>query len=1336
MPHTKVTVMEEVTSPSDSQDKPNPGELTDATEHAQRETTTDRELNTEEFSKMADNFCKELKSISKGPKIPLPNGGSTKTSTSRRPSNPRNMMRCYSGTSLQQKSNTSAPSTNAPKRTPSLAGSQTPGQTKQHRKGSTTSTASVAGRANSKPLPRRQNSSPAVLRVGAQTTESTQKMSHNLHAKITGQKQSGAKSTMANGRSSPSVSGMSTGRRLSTGSSTTLTQAARPSTPRRGSTPKATSTKSTSPTRKTVSPKSTSPSRASSSRSASSRPSKPTATVRPTRIQTAENSKIAVSSSSSSAPSSAKGSMASDPCSNVNSRSANTNCDTQMPSSHVVQSGIGNNPKITVSANSNANTHAESNQPGKSNASDNATFVCTPGQHIVIPSWESGQYTIVVGANGDSSVKPAKEAETVGTVKENAYVDAAAHATSSSQMTRNIASIVIPIKGSPSESCPTDNTPDALIVPTVPVEKKMAAVASKAGEINASGPKTPTKALDTRPRQHIILPVQEGTLKKDSFKIVVDPEKGVQSIYTSNGKNLAVSENVNFHKNPEGGFTLTLPTAMHNAVEQSEKCSPGAENTFNNNLDEIDITKSVHEKEVQGKSPSSLVVENPKSTNSETSEKLGSKETTLALDHSEETTLDDNDAVVEEIEIESEMDQRISLLSSSISGIIAKATNDTCLYDLGRVEGSAEFTCSSHETITASQLVSRDVASFEDDSKVSEIKSTHLSTHLSDSSLFSGSLKRETESIRHENRSSIEVNTSHKNTQQYKVTYVGASSDNKSESKLINSSNDFTVKIDGIINKTTHLPPVKESKTEAPEDGDLDTTDPLLQVKQILLESGRLNPPKPAPHLSFLSVPDPDEFIGFNLSVRSRSNSRGSTCSEYEPVASFNITEEAFDAASLELDCNSESGSVSNLSETDSVNSSSALYQSGECVGGNNKNLRRNKNFSGLTIDVPDIWSSDDEEPKRSRFDDDFNSDEDNEDNNEDEIEENRMPSPLMSPGFAPSEFWTKAITDFEMKHGNLDQYTSMSSLTSTHSRRSSIGNLEQYSSMTSLCSSTPRRSASKTIRSKLRSGSLRSSTESLHSASSCESLNGSNHSLDVNENFERPRLGSFTRSVVHSIPKLVVEPPETESDDESDKSLGNSEIASNSSRNGSNLPGTRISPISLENYNLNRYDKDADNDLDRLKMMTTRMRLQTRRPSYQEWREEYIEKPLLVHLRQRKDSSSLQDEGITDEKDRREEINKAIEWLRKELMDMKNLDQELARKLITIQHDIRHLKLAKSCDEHQELLDDVREELEDRDQDRTSPLYEFPLLRINDTPLGQVGVTRMNLSRRRFSCC
>lgn len=83
----------------------------------------------------------------------------------------------------------------------------------------------------------------------------------------------------------------------------------------------------------------------------------------------------------------------------------------------------------------------------------------------------------------------------------------------------------------------------------------------------------------------------------------------------------------------------------------------------------------------------------------------------------------------------------------------------------------------------------------------------------------------------------------------------------------------------------------------------------------------------------------------------------------------------------------------------------------------------------------------------------------------------------------------------------------------------------------------------------------------------------------------------------------------------------------------------------------------------------------------------------------------------------------------------MRQEDEVLARKLLSIRHDIHQLKLQRSCEEHQDMLDDVTMDMEENDE--LQEISDFPIKdSVHDTPLKHLGVTKMHLSARRFSTC
>ncbi|KAG8013564.1 hypothetical protein GBF38_022004 [Nibea albiflora] len=114
--------------------------------------------------------------------------------------------------------------------------------------------------------------------------------------------------------------------------------------------------------------------------------------------------------------------------------------------------------------------------------------------------------------------------------------------------------------------------------------------------------------------------------------------------------------------------------------------------------------------------------------------------------------------------------------------------------------------------------------------------------------------------------------------------------------------------------------------------------------------------------------------------------------------------------------------------------------------------------------------------------------------------------------------------------------------------------------------------------------------------------------------------------------------------------------------------------------------------DLDNVKALTEKLKLQTRRPSYLEWQE------------------------------RRE---------------MQVQDNRLARQLIRLRGEIHRLKVEQVCDRHKEMLDDATYELEECGEE-SDLLCDIPMKAAFalSTPLKHLGLTKMNINSRRFSLC
>ncbi|CAL1544579.1 unnamed protein product [Lymnaea stagnalis] len=153
--------------------------------------------------------------------------------------------------------------------------------------------------------------------------------------------------------------------------------------------------------------------------------------------------------------------------------------------------------------------------------------------------------------------------------------------------------------------------------------------------------------------------------------------------------------------------------------------------------------------------------------------------------------------------------------------------------------------------------------------------------------------------------------------------------------------------------------------------------------------------------------------------------------------------------------------------------------------------------------------------------------------------------------------------------------------------------------------------------------------------------------------------------------------------------------------------------------------------DFKRLKETTEKLQLSPRRPSIMLWRQKYMEgsetRVTAGYL-----NGDVSEERLTT--DRKQRINEALDWLKNELQEMRSQDQTLARQLLTIRQDIHQLKLQRCTAEHQDLIDDYQSEMEDLHE--LSYVLDIPQPLYGNNPLKHIGVTRLNLSARRFSAC
>ncbi|XP_037541345.1 protein FAM167A [Nematolebias whitei] len=180
--------------------------------------------------------------------------------------------------------------------------------------------------------------------------------------------------------------------------------------------------------------------------------------------------------------------------------------------------------------------------------------------------------------------------------------------------------------------------------------------------------------------------------------------------------------------------------------------------------------------------------------------------------------------------------------------------------------------------------------------------------------------------------------------------------------------------------------------------------------------------------------------------------------------------------------------------------------------------------------------------------------------------------------------------------------------------------------------------------------------------------------------------------------------------------------------------------------------DLPADDHLMTLKALTEKLRLETRRPSYLEWKAR-LEAESFKEPNTGKCQFQEEPEGEPVTKETAEEsrpkppsrgvlkgfenIDEALAWLRKELTDMRLQDQHLARQLMRLRSDINTLKIEQTCHLHRRMLNDATYSLEEKDE-LSDLLCECPVtpgLGLS-APLRLIGVTKMNINSRRFSLC
>ncbi|XP_032900711.1 protein FAM167B isoform X1 [Amblyraja radiata] len=170
----------------------------------------------------------------------------------------------------------------------------------------------------------------------------------------------------------------------------------------------------------------------------------------------------------------------------------------------------------------------------------------------------------------------------------------------------------------------------------------------------------------------------------------------------------------------------------------------------------------------------------------------------------------------------------------------------------------------------------------------------------------------------------------------------------------------------------------------------------------------------------------------------------------------------------------------------------------------------------------------------------------------------------------------------------------------------------------------------------------------------------------------------------------------------------------------------------------------DEEDDLGQLKALADKLKLQTRRPSFAEWQERLQGDPWREcgdgepagagtgsgsgQPTRRVDIAVHSICGFTN-------IAGAVGWLRAELKDMQAVDQQLARRLISLRREMHRLKVEQMCHQHKQMLEEVTMGLEECEEE-SDLLCDIPLKAAFSlsTPLKHIGITKMNINSRRFS--
>ncbi|XP_037005362.2 protein FAM167B [Artibeus jamaicensis] len=161
------------------------------------------------------------------------------------------------------------------------------------------------------------------------------------------------------------------------------------------------------------------------------------------------------------------------------------------------------------------------------------------------------------------------------------------------------------------------------------------------------------------------------------------------------------------------------------------------------------------------------------------------------------------------------------------------------------------------------------------------------------------------------------------------------------------------------------------------------------------------------------------------------------------------------------------------------------------------------------------------------------------------------------------------------------------------------------------------------------------------------------------------------------------------------------------------------LGPLKFQAVGEEEEEYEEGESLNSLKALTAKLQLQTRRPSYLEWTAQVQSQ---AWHRARAGPGPGEPGAICGF----DSMDSALEWLRRELREMQAQDRQLAKQLLRLRAQLHRLKVDQACHLHQELLDEAELELE------LEPGAGLALA----PPLRHLGLTRMNISTRRFTLC